>query len=367
MDGHATRGSCGSGTLGCGSHSFRNIIPAYHFAPVDLVATCDLDRSRAEAFAADLGADRAYGDLDELLADDEVEAVFIVTNCDERGRPRYPELAVRCLEAGRHVWIEKPPAASCDEIEAMMAAAESAGRQVGVGLKKMFFPANQKAKELISRPEFGPVSLATFVYPQAIPTRDEFARYLDLEEPVGAVVGFLDHLCHPVSLMIYLLGPPKSLHFERSTAGAGAATFTFASGAVATLALTNGASSNGGMERTTVVSSRGLDVVVDNNIRVHYRRTPVRGYGDVPSYFGGEPGETSASWEPEFSLGQLYNKGLFLLGYYNEIAEFATAVLEDRALENGTLEQAWQVTAVFEAFAQGPGETITIPQLASFA
>jgi len=69
------------------------------------------------------------------------------------------------------------------------------------------------------------------------------------------------------------------------------------------------------------------------------------------------PEQVSAAWEPEFSLGQLYNKGLFLLGYYNEINEFARSILENRPPKKGTLDQAWQVTRIFEAFAEGSGQT----------
>ncbi|MHC4715753.1 MAG: Gfo/Idh/MocA family protein, partial [Planctomycetota bacterium] len=64
------------------------------------------------------------------------------------------------------------------------------------------------------------------------------------------------------------------------------------------------------------------------------------------------------AWEPEFSLGQLYNKGLFLLGYYGEVSEFARSVLEDRPPDRGTLAHAWQATRIFEAFAEGPGRVI---------
>ena len=70
--------------------------------------------------------------------------------------------------------------------------------------------------------------------------------------------------------------------------------------------------------------------------------------------------EGAVTWEPEFSLGQLYNKGLFLLGYYGEINEFSRAILEGRAPSKGTLEHAWQVTRLFEAFAEGPGTEILL-------
>ena len=227
-----------------------------------------------------------------------------------------------------------------------------------VGMKKMFFPANEKAAELAASEDFGNVSLVTLRYPQYVPTKEEFDRYA-AGRPVRGVVGFLDHLCHPVSLMVYLLGMPKSLYYERAPSGAGAAMFSFDSGVVASLALTRGSAQNGGMERTTIVSDSGRHVTVDNNVRVSYHRdAPKEGYGRSPDFYVGGTDEATALWEPEFSLGQLYNKGLFLLGYYNEVNEFARSILEKRPPAKGTLEQAWQITRVFEAFTEGPRKRV---------
>lgn len=245
----------------------------------------------------------------------------------------------------------------------MMDVAEKEGKNVVVGFKKMFFPANEKAKELMEGEDFGEVSLVMLQYPQYVPTKSEFERYINGER-VGGVVGFLDHLCHPVSLLVYLLGMPESMYYERSASGAGLATFSFESGVVASLALTRGASLNCGMERTTIVSNAGRHIVVDNNIRVSYHRTPPpepgTGYGSNPNFFTGTPERATAVWEPEFSLGQLYNKGLFLLGYYNEVNEFACSILEGRPPLKGTLEQAWQITRIFEAFTEGPRRVINL-------
>ena len=353
-----------AGVIGCGSHSFRNIYPTFQFAPVRLAATCDLQIAKARAFAAKFGAEAAYDDHRVMLEKEDLDAVFIVTGYDELGRPLYPRLAIDCLEAGRHVWIEKPPAASCDEIDAMQAAADAAGKNVVVGLKKMFFPANEKARELMTDPEFGRPSLILLRYPQYVPTVEEFYEYNAISELVPSVTGFLDHLCHPMSLLVYLAGMPSTLFYERSSSGAGAAMFRYESGLVASLAFTCGASLEGGMEQTTIVSDRGRHIDVENNIRVTLHRTPPpmpgTGYGSNPSFFAGTPDQTSSTWEPEFSLGQLYNKGLFLLGYWGEVNEFARSILENRPPAKGTLEQARQVTRVFEAFADGPGKTIAL-------
>jgi predicted dehydrogenase len=352
------------GFIGCGSHAFRNVYPAFQFTPIELVATCDLEREKAQAFARQFGAKESYADHREMLSRADIEAVFIVTGYDANGRVLYPDLAVDCLKAGKHVWIEKPPAASCADIERMRDTARKADRHVMVGFKKMFAMANEHAKRLIQDPSFGEPSLFLLQYPQYIPKPEEFAAYAEGERNL-AVMSFLDHICHPMSLLLMLAGRPRTLSFERAKTGAGVLTFTFASGAVASLALTWGRGFQSGFEQTTIVGQRGHHVVVENNTRVTFRKdSPVptgEGYGTQPSMFHGAPGEATTIWEPEFSLGQLYNKALFLLGYWGEINEFATAVLEKRAPAKATLDDAFAVTRVFELFFElRPGQSATI-------
>ncbi|HEV7301582.1 MAG TPA: Gfo/Idh/MocA family oxidoreductase [Tepidisphaeraceae bacterium] len=348
------------GFIGCGSHAFRNVFPAFQFTPIELVATCDLQLDRARAYARQFGAADAYDDPERMLSRDDIDAVFIVTNYDERMRPRYPQLAARAMAAGKHVWMEKPPAATLADVDLMRDAAQKHRRHAMVGFKKMFAPANRKAKSLASGADFGQLSMITMQYPQYVPEPGDIKRYL-AGEPVGTARDFLDHLCHPMSLLLMLNGMPRDLVYQRSRFGAGALTFTYADGVVASMAFTHGMANDGGMERTMLVSDRGRHITVENNTRVTYRRTPPNlGYGTSPDYFQGDPDQASNIWEPEVSLGQLYNKAMFLLGYYAEVQAFAECVLNDQAPTLGSLEHARQVTRVFEAFASPPGQVITL-------
>ena len=349
-----------AGFIGCGSHAFRNVYPTLQFAPVELVATCDLDADRASAFARQFGAERSYTDYRQMLEKEKLDAVFIVTNYDEHGRPRYGPMAMDCLRAGKHVWMEKPLCATVEEVDQLSAAAGEL--KVMVGYKKMFFPANEKAHQLTHAEEFGRITLASLRYPQQVPTVDDLKTYLDQKKKVQSAQDFLDHFCHPASLLIYLMGMPQTLFYQRTASGAGVATFGYADERAATLMFSHGAVHNGGMEQTVLLSDRRGQVIVDNNLRVTYHRDDRRrGYGASPTFYTAEPNEASAVWEPEFSLGQLYNKGLFLLGYYGEITEFAGAILERRPLAKAHLQHARQITQLFTAFAKGPGKLIELP------
>jgi len=343
--------------LGCGDHSFRNILPCFRYAPIDLVAVCDRREERAAAFARQFGAERHYADYERMLGEVRPEIVFIVTGYDAEGRPTYPALAEMALRAGAHAWIEKPPAASTAEIRRLRQLEAETGRFVMVGLKKAFFPAVARAREIARSPEFGPISSIAARYPQSLPPPERRG------DP-RAMLGFLDHLCHPASAIHSIAGPVASLFYQREPVnGAVAVTLRFRSGAVGLLHLCAGQSGTGALERLEVVG-RGSHVVVENGCRLlHYRpgRRGEGGYGRSASFIGPDEG-APLLWEPEFSLGQLYNNGLFLLGYAPEIRHFCDAALAGTCPTEGNLDAALEVTKLYEAFREPEGTLIILPE-----
>jgi D-xylose 1-dehydrogenase (NADP+, D-xylono-1,5-lactone-forming) len=90
---------------------------------VDVVAVGSRDRSRGEAFAAEHGIGRVHSSYEDLLADDEVEAVYIPLP-----NSLHVPWSVRALEAGKHVLCEKPLTRRAADAEAAFDAAERADR-----------------------------------------------------------------------------------------------------------------------------------------------------------------------------------------------------------------------------------------------
>ena len=340
--------------IGCGGHALRNIFPTFQYAPLDLAAVCDLVPERAASAARLFGAASSYSDVQTMLETEHPEVIFVILNCDAEGQSQYPALAIQAMQAGASVWIEKPPATRSDEIRQMMQVSRDTGKFVSVGFKKMFYPANVKAKEITLTPEFGPVSAITARYPQDLPPQDE--RGDDKR-----MAGFLDHIVHPYSLLRYFGGPIESLQFEREhRTGASLTTMRFTNGALGSLLLSAGQSQQSPLERTEIIG-QDSNVIVDNNIRVTYHRPKAQrgSYGRAGSAYGDDEAAT-LFWEPEFSLGQLYNKGLFLLGYAPEILYFCDCALNDRVPEIASLDDALELMRIYEAYRQPDGQKINL-------
>lgn len=340
------------GYLGCGDHSFRNLFPCFQYAPVELVAVCDRDGARAQAFARTFGAERALTDYDQMLRECDLDAVFIVTGYDAQG-VTYPPLAIQALRAGCHVFIEKPPANAVAEVEQMQAAEAETGKFVFVGFKKVFFPAIAKARELAQSGQLGWVNSIYARYPQRLP--------LSQQERNDALKmrSFLDHLVHPASILYGIGGPFSSVRFSLDPGGGSVSILRFADGKLGMLQLVGGGSGTSPLERLEIIGERS-NVVVDNGVRLTWYRPGGRGpggYGRSASFIGTDEAGPIL-WEPEFSLGQLYNKGLFLLGYAQEVLYFCDCVRRRQRPELCSTDWALALLRLYEAY-RGP-EDVTL-------
>ncbi len=86
-------------------------------------AVCSRDLARANAFRAEFGFERGFAELDDLLGDPGVDVVYIATP-----HTTHAAIAIRALDAGKHVLVEKPLAVDVGEADAIAAAARAAGR-----------------------------------------------------------------------------------------------------------------------------------------------------------------------------------------------------------------------------------------------
>jgi predicted dehydrogenase len=113
---------------------------------------CDESEGARNRWAPQFPDARVSADLDELLADSELDAVVVATHV-----PSHAAVSIRALEAGKHVFVEKPLAYSVAEAERVVAAAEAAGRTLMVGHLLEYHPGVEKLKEIADAGELGDI------------------------------------------------------------------------------------------------------------------------------------------------------------------------------------------------------------------
>lgn len=140
--------------VGCGniSRGYAETLRAY--PQLRLVGAADQDPQRARDFAAAHGG-TAYASLDELLADDSVELVINLTI-----HHAHAAVITQCLEAGKHVFSEKPLALSYAEAHALVELAEARGLRLGCAPITYMGEAQQTAWQLIRQGRLGTVRIA---------------------------------------------------------------------------------------------------------------------------------------------------------------------------------------------------------------
>ena len=128
------------------------------FAPLrkaELVAATDINQGRKAAAEA-LGL-KWYATADEMLADKEIQAVYIATN-----NTTHVPLAVKALNAGKHVISEKPMATNSKDAEMLVKLAKEKGLSLAVDHMMVYNAWNVKAEELVKKGELGNVNDSCF-------------------------------------------------------------------------------------------------------------------------------------------------------------------------------------------------------------
>jgi UDP-N-acetyl-2-amino-2-deoxyglucuronate dehydrogenase len=201
--------------IGCGKVGHTHAKALYTLPESDFVAVCDRDPLRAQAFAEQYHT-RAYSDVQEMVANAGVQAVFISTP-----HPWHASPAIQAAQAGAHVMVEKPMAASLRDCDAMLAAADKAGVKLGVVSQRRLYEPVRRIKTAIEAGKIGRPVLGTVVilgwrdeaYYESDPWRGKWdtegggvlvnqsPHQLDLLQwfmgPIDELIGYWGKLNHP--------------------------------------------------------------------------------------------------------------------------------------------------------------------------
>jgi predicted dehydrogenase len=183
----------------------RKVIPGAHASDkVDLVAVASRDQARAEAYANEWQIPRAYGSYEELLADPEIEAVYIPLP-----NTLHAEWSIKALDAGKHVLCEKPFTRHPEEVEAAFDAAERNGRLLSEAFMYRHNPQTAKVVDLVRDGAIGKLRLIRSAFSYGLYDEENIRLRTDVEGGSLMDVG-----CYNVSGSRLLGGEPERVWGE---------------------------------------------------------------------------------------------------------------------------------------------------------
>jgi predicted dehydrogenase len=300
---------------------------------VELVAVCDMLADRVDPIARQYGI-KAYSDVDELLRLEQIDAVSICTAGPENGGHHY-EPTIRCLDAGKHVLVEKPISNDIQQARDMVRRAKERGLLLGVNLNHRFTPAAERAKRLQAEDALGEVLFVNMA--------------LWINNPNESSPWFHMRALHPhsIDVMRYFGGPIKRVQAfmhkgpGRNIWSNASVNIQFASGAVGHLTGSYDASMLHPIERCEVGGSNGRFVIENVYQRLEFfpRRSPEKLVIDNP-IMGGMSGfdETFRNRINTF-VTQVQAGGPLDASGEDGLAAQEVIEAAIRSWENGTIEE----------------------------
>jgi predicted dehydrogenase len=247
------------GIIGCGNVCEIKSGPGFQKATGSaLVAVMRRSRERAEDFARRHGVPRFYDDAAALVADPEVDAVYVAT--PPSSHAEYTLLAAR---AGKPVYVEKPMAPTKADCEKMLSVCAAARVPLFVAYYRRTLPRFVRVKELLDAGAIGDVHAVSTTLWVPVESGIKEGRLPWRVQPEIAGAGLLlDVGSHTIDLLDHLLGPIAEVHGHASNRGGFypaedtvTGQFTFASGVHGTGSWCFLASHR--IDRTEIVGSRG--------------------------------------------------------------------------------------------------------------
>jgi predicted dehydrogenase len=232
------------GVIGAGDIVRKRVAPALIDSPsCDIVAVSRGRPELAAAFAADIGARRWYPRWQEVVADPDVDCVYVATPVDV-----HAEQTIAAAEAGKHVLCEKPMAMTTAECDRMIAACRAHHVRLGIAYYRHFYPVILRVKAMLESGDIGqPVFAQVNAFEYFDPAPDHPRRWL--LDPVRAGGGpMMDFGCHRLEVLMHLFGNVRrtaavtaNVVFDRAVEDTAAVLLQFEGGPCAAVTVTHAA------------------------------------------------------------------------------------------------------------------------------
>jgi UDP-N-acetylglucosamine 3-dehydrogenase len=176
----------GTAVIGTGFWGKNHARVYSELSSTELVAVCDVNRERAKAVANQFGV-KAYTSSSRMLRNEDVKAVSVCTWSTKLAKE-----ALKALNAGKHVLVEKPMASHTKQAEKLLETAENSDLHLTVGFLMRFIPGLQHIREAVENRKIGELVCATA------------KRVSQWPERIGDVGVVKDTAIHDIDVMLYI-------------------------------------------------------------------------------------------------------------------------------------------------------------------
>lgn len=176
----------GTAVIGTGFWGKNHARVYSEMSSTELMAVCDVNRERAKAVANQFGV-KAYTSSSRMLRNEDVKAVSVCTWSTKLAKE-----ALKALNAGKHVLVEKPMASYTKQAEKLLETAENSDLHLTVGFLMRFIPGLQHIREAVENRKIGELVCATA------------KRVSQWPERIGDVGVVKDTAIHDIDVMLYI-------------------------------------------------------------------------------------------------------------------------------------------------------------------
>jgi predicted dehydrogenase len=257
------RSQVGIGCLGAGNFARLVLLPALRRSKqLSPRLICSAGGLSAEHAASTLGFEAATADENEVFADPNLSALFVLTRHDQ-----HASQVIRALQAGKHVFVEKPLALTIEELSEIerVLTSQANERVLMVGFNRRFSPSAHEVKQAFVGTT-APLTVSIRMNAGAIPPE----HWTQQEESGGGRL--IGEACHAIDLATFLTGSLPVRVFAESVGGPQAPTITddqcfitlrHANGSISSIAYLAGGDRSFPKERVEVLGGGQMAVIED--------------------------------------------------------------------------------------------------------
>lgn len=289
--------------VGVGNHSINNLYPVLSYLNVRLKYIGVKSEGTVQMIEHHFTPSNVTNNLSTILEDKEIKGIFVSTS-----PTAHFSIAKKVIAADKHLFIEKPPCLTLDELHELIALQKQHQKTVLIGLQRRYAPLFNILSNKVKKAHYYTLKYKTGAYPEG----DEL----------------IDLFIHPLDILFFLFGEGKVIHAKKIKQGSSVtylAHLEHKNGIVGSIELSTDYSWNEAIDQLTVATDKG-EYVTNNISKLTFTNKPKVVMNIPLEKVKGFNSQTTTLYHQNSFLPVKEHNQLYAAGYFNELYHFLLCV-----------------------------------------